>query len=64
MKIKNKPNETISFELPTAQVLVSYLLIYQSLTHEGKKMAQDNLKIIGDAYDFMKSERKKIWTTI
>jgi len=45
--------ETINIAPQTGDVLVSYALMYSNLTNEGKKQAQEQLRMIGVNYDKM-----------
>ena len=45
--------ETINIAPQTSDVLVSYALMYSNLTNEGKKQAQEQLRMIGVNYDKM-----------
>ena len=45
--------ETINIEPQTSEVLVSYALMYSNLTDQGKKQAQEQLRMIGVNYDKM-----------
>ena len=45
--------ETINITPQTGDVLVSYALMYSNLTDQGKKQAQEQLRIIGVNYDKM-----------
>ena len=45
--------ETINIEPQTGDVLVSYALMYSNLTDQGKKQAQEQLRMIGVNYDKM-----------
>ena len=48
--------ETINIAPQTSDVLVSYALMYSNLTNEGKKQAQEQLRMIGVNYDKMISK--------
>ena len=45
--------ETINITPSTGEILVSYALMYSNLTNEGKKQAQEQLRMIGVNYDKM-----------
>jgi len=45
--------ETINIAPQTSDVLVSYALMYSNLTDQGKKQAQEQLRMIGVNYDKM-----------
>ena len=45
--------ETINIAPSTGDVLVSYALMYSNLTDQGKKQAQEQLRMIGVNYDKM-----------
>ena len=45
--------ETINIAPKTGDVLVSYALMYSNLTDQGKKQAQEQLRMIGVNYDKM-----------
>ena len=48
--------ETINITPSTGEILVSYALMYSNLTNEGKKQAQEQLRMIGANYDKMISK--------
>jgi len=52
---KKRTVETINIKLPTSEILVTYALIYSKLNNEGKEMAQQQLKLIGEDYDKMQN---------
>ena len=43
--------ETINIAPSTGEILVSYALMYSNLTDQGKKQAQEQLRMIGVNYD-------------
>jgi hypothetical protein len=43
--------ETINITPSTGEILVSYALMYSNLTDQGKKQAQEQLRMIGVNYD-------------
>ena len=45
--------ETINITPSTGEILVSYALMYSNLTDQGKKQAQEQLRMIGVNYDKM-----------
>ena len=45
--------ETINITSSTGDILVSYALMYSNLTDQGKKQAQEQLRMIGVNYDKM-----------
>jgi len=45
--------ETINITSSTGDILVSYALMYSNLTEQGKKQAQEQLRMIGVNYDKM-----------
>ena len=45
--------ETINITSSTGDILVSYALMYLNLTDQGKKQAQEQLRMIGVNYDKM-----------
>ena len=45
--------ETINITTSTGEILVSYALMYSNLTDQGKKQAQEQLRMIGVNYDKM-----------
>ena len=45
--------ETINIAPSTGEILVSYALMYSNLTDQGKKQAQEQLRMIGVNYDKM-----------
>ena len=51
--------ETINIAPSTGEVLVSYALMYSNLTDQGKKQAQEQLRLIGVNYDKMISQLMK-----
>ena len=51
---KKTTTETINITSSTSDLLVTYALIYSNLTDQGKKEAQQQLKLIGKEYDLMK----------
>ena len=48
--------ETINITPSTGEILVSYALMYSNLTDQGKKQAQEQLRMIGVNYDKMISK--------
>ena len=48
--------ETINITSSTGDILVSYALMYSNLTDQGKKQAQEQLRMIGVNYDKMISK--------
>ena len=48
--------ETINITTSTGEILVSYALMYSNLTDQGKKQAQEQLRMIGVNYDKMISK--------
>ena len=48
--------ETINITPSTGDILVSYALMYSNLTDQGKKQAQEQLRMIGVNYDKMISK--------
>jgi hypothetical protein len=55
-KTMNKTNkkrtvETINIKIPTSEILITFALVYSNLTNQGKKEAQQQLKLIGENYD-------------
>ena len=55
---KKRTVETINIKLPTSEILVTYALIYSKLNNEGKEMAQQQLKQIGENFDLMQEKLK------
>ena len=51
--------ETINIAPSTGEILVSYALMYSNLTDQGKKQAQEQLRLIGVNYDKMISQLMK-----
>ena len=51
--------ETINITPSTGEILVSYALMYSNLTDQGKKQAQEQLRLIGVNYDKMISQLMK-----
>jgi hypothetical protein len=47
--------ETINIAPSTGEILVSYALMYSNLTDQGKKQAQEQLRLIGVNYDKMQN---------
>ena len=45
--------ETINITSSTGEILVSYALMYSNLNDQGKKQAQEQLRMIGVNYDKM-----------
>ena len=45
--------ETINITPSTGEILVSYALMYSNLNDQGKKQAQEQLRMIGVNYDKM-----------
>ena len=52
---KKTTTETINIFNSTSEILVTYALIYSKLNNEGKKMAQQQLRKIGEDYDKMQN---------
>ena len=50
--------ETINITPSTGEILVSYALMYSNLTDQGKKQAQEQLRMIGVNYDKMINQLK------
>ena len=50
---ENILTETINITSSTGDILVSYALMYSNLTDQGKKQAQEQLRMIGVNYDKM-----------
>ena len=48
--------ENINIAPSTGEILVSYALMYSNLTDQGKKQAQEQLRLIGVNYDKMISK--------
>ena len=55
---KKRTVETINIKLPTSEILITYALIYSKLNNEGKEMAQQQLKKIGENFDLMQEKLK------
>ena len=53
---KKTTTETINILSSTSEILVTYALIYSNLTDQGKKQAQEQLRLIGVNYDKMISQ--------
>ena len=48
---KKRTVETINIKIPTSEILITFALMYSNLTNQGKKEAQEQLKLIGENYD-------------
>ena len=48
---KKRTVETINIKIPTSEILITFALMYSNLTDQGKKEAQQQLKLIGENYD-------------
>ena len=48
---KKRTVETINIKIPTSEILITFALMYSNLTDQGKKEAQEQLKLIGENYD-------------
>ena len=48
---KKRTVETINIKIPTSEILITFALVYSNLTNQGKKEAQQQLKLIGENYD-------------
>jgi hypothetical protein len=55
---KKTTTETINISPSTGDILVSYALMYSNLTDQGKKQAQEQLRLIGKNYDLMQKNLK------
>ena len=52
---KKRTVETINIKIPTSEILITFALMYSNLTNQGKKEAQEQLKLIGENYDKMQN---------
>jgi hypothetical protein len=55
---KKTTTKTINISPSTGDILVSYALMYSNLTDQGKKQAQEQLRLIGKNYDLMQKNLK------
>ena len=55
---KKTTTQTINISPSTGDILVSYALMYSNLTDQGKKQAQEQLRLIGKNYDLMQKNLK------
>jgi len=56
---KKTTTATINILSSTSEILVTYALIYSKLNNEGKEMAQQQLRKIGENFDLMKEKINK-----